>query len=501
MANLPDILVFMTDQHTPYYSGFYGTCAETPNLNQLCAEGTNFTEAYTVCPLCVPARLSMLSAVRPAKNGIFLFGVLPDATPTFPHHLVAQGYETTLVGRMHFEGKNQQHGFVHRLAGDITPVTFNRPKTMANDQGVFNSTFSGPGATQFAGGGYSPVCAYDEFVIEKALEYLSQPHEKPQFIMVSIYAPHFPYVAPKELFEKYRNRVQLPPSWQDDVDHEVIRHYRQPEIRKEIALASLAAYCGLIENMDRQFGRAREAFDRFAAGRNNGKLIGYLSDHGDQCGDRKIYGKETFYEKSAKIPMIFAGEGVRSGLTVDVPFSIMDFGSTLLEYTGASPMDDVDGISMAGALSGAPINPHPVICEYLEQTDGGHFFQGYKENSTYCHGVMVKTGRYKYITYQGFEDEDSLYDTFSDPNERDNLAKTQPQMLKEMRETAAPLLLHQEAVFRQRKQGRIANLMKKFEAAEGIEDGALRWRGNPEEIARYPEICIMADTVEEKKHT
>ena len=45
---LPDILIFMSDQHTPYYSGFYGKNTDTPAMDQLCHDGTCFTEAYTV---------------------------------------------------------------------------------------------------------------------------------------------------------------------------------------------------------------------------------------------------------------------------------------------------------------------------------------------------------------------------------------------------------------------------------------------------------------------
>ena len=111
-----DVLFFMSDQHTPYYSGFEGHNVDTPVMDQLCAEGTRFAQAYSTCPLCVPARLAMLSGLRPAKTGIFtLDDALPDLTPTFLHCLVAQGYETVLVGRMHFLGRDQRHGFTKRI--------------------------------------------------------------------------------------------------------------------------------------------------------------------------------------------------------------------------------------------------------------------------------------------------------------------------------------------------------------------------------------------------
>lgn len=124
----PDILVFMSDQHTPGLSSFSGGIARTPNMEKLCEDGVNFTSAYTTCPLCVPARISMLMGKMPSNTGVFTNdGAIPESSATFLHSLVAAGYETVLIGRMHFVGTNQRHGFTKRLVGDITPVTWNRP--------------------------------------------------------------------------------------------------------------------------------------------------------------------------------------------------------------------------------------------------------------------------------------------------------------------------------------------------------------------------------------
>ena len=47
---------------------------------------------------------------------------------------------------------------------------------------------------RYIGGGDSPVLAYDRYVVEHALEYLAQDHDRPQFITVGTYGPHLPYV-------------------------------------------------------------------------------------------------------------------------------------------------------------------------------------------------------------------------------------------------------------------------------------------------------------------
>lgn len=92
-----DILIFMSDQHSPCYSGWLGGNVDTPNLDALAADGVRFDNAYTACPLCVPARMAMMSGQRAGRTGIFTnFDSFPNTQPSILHPLVAAGYETVL---------------------------------------------------------------------------------------------------------------------------------------------------------------------------------------------------------------------------------------------------------------------------------------------------------------------------------------------------------------------------------------------------------------------
>lgn len=492
---LNDILIFMSDQHTPYYSGFYGSrCADTPNLNRLGRQGVIFDECYTSSPLCGPARMSFLCGKRSARTGLFHKSTLPDTTPTFLHYLVERGYETVLVGRMHFVGADQYHGFTKHMAADMTPVTWNYKyarEDMRKERGVYASTdtFSGNGAASVAGGGTSPVLEYDRFVADTALEYLSQPHDKPQCVCVSVYGPHFPYVAPKELYEKYRERVSLPPAFDDSVDCDVLKHY-PVEADEMVALACQAAYCGMIEHVDGVFGQVWEAFERFCDTRGTKRAVFYLSDHGDQCGDRHIFGKETFYERSVKIPFIAAGDGIGRGIRVKDPVNIMDIGPTILEYVGAKPMDEADGISVADALKGGSVPGHLVYSEFMERTDGKFIFGPYDPDASFSHGFMLRYGDYKYVTYEGYEHQDMLFNIKNDPEERHNLAMSEPGTLKMMKELCRDEICHEEAVRNFRREDRINDLMSKYEWAKGNADQSLRWKGASQAAGEYPEICV-----------
>lgn len=67
-----DYLIFMSDQHNNRVMGCSGDpVIRTPNMDQLSKEGVRFANAYTPCPLCVPARMSMLTSKLPSKTGIF----------------------------------------------------------------------------------------------------------------------------------------------------------------------------------------------------------------------------------------------------------------------------------------------------------------------------------------------------------------------------------------------------------------------------------------------
>ncbi len=116
----PNILILMSDQHSKHVLGSYGDgLVRTPNLDALAAAGTRFTAAYCPAPLCGPSRMSFLTARRPSANRVRTNEqILSSAIPTWAHALGAVGYETALIGRMHFVGPDQRHGFELRPLGE-----------------------------------------------------------------------------------------------------------------------------------------------------------------------------------------------------------------------------------------------------------------------------------------------------------------------------------------------------------------------------------------------
>lgn len=434
-----NILIFMSDQHTPVMSGYMGGLARTPVLEDMAQKGMNFEAAYTACPLCVPARMAFMSGRLPSKTGILNnYTVLPDTVPTIAHAFAAAGYETVLVGRMHFVGENQRHGFQHRLVGDITSTEWKPTQSMAERcRGPFMKCFAEPGCTQIVGGGGSPVQEYDEKVVDAAIEWLSRPHDKPQFVVVGTYGPHFPYVAAVDKYQYYKERVSLPDWFEEPPE------YLDPALQiradrstrdKEKALGAQAAYCGMIETIDGQVGTVRENFFKYCGREKEEGVFLYTSDHGDQCGERRLFGKMSFFEKSVRIPLLIEGSGIPAGISRTEPVSLLDLIPTLCGIAGIKPPPAQDGVNI---IDPEKTQDRAVISElYGVFGAPGRFPEVEHLNSV---SRMVRKGKYKYITRAGFEEYDLLFDLEADPQERRNIIREQKEAALELKKELANL--------------------------------------------------------------
>jgi len=130
----PNFLVIMADQQSPHVMGCAGDrVVRTPHLDRLAAGGVRFAANYCGSPLCVPSRMTFLTARHCSDIEVWTNGcVLDSATPTFPGALAAAGYEAVLAGRMHFTGPDQRHGFTRRTIGDV-----NQPRVPAKGKHSF----------------------------------------------------------------------------------------------------------------------------------------------------------------------------------------------------------------------------------------------------------------------------------------------------------------------------------------------------------------------------
>lgn len=428
----PDIVIFLSDQHSALVSGPGDVLGheeiDTPTLSEMAESGVHFSQAYTPSPLCVPARLSMLTGKLPSKTGTFSnLTTIPDDQATFIHSMVAKGYEAVLCGRMHFLGHNQRHGFTKRIMGDFLPSmwAWDRDDWVDNEIGDFADSLTIPGALDVAKGGDSPILEYDRKVIQQAVDYLEESHDKPQILVIGTYGPHCSYVCPEELFDKYRSRVNLPKHGyaDSDLDESLALHFaneRDAETVKDIR----AAYCGMVEQIDTQVGQVRDAFKTYSNRSDRDSIFVYTSDHGDQLGERGIFGKHTFYEGSVKIPMFVEASWVDGGSEVTAPVNLMDIGATLCELVEARSPADQDSNSFLDLLNGAQCDSERATFSELVDND---------DDGSSVIARMVRKGDFKLICYHGRAEQDLLFNVTLDPYELQNLVSVHADVYQDLR--------------------------------------------------------------------
>ena len=418
----PNLLYIHSDQHNPFVAGCYGDpLVHTPNLDRLAADGVVCESAYCPSPICVPSRMSVLTGRHPYQNEVWTNDhILDSAIPTFAHAMGAAGYHPVIIGRMHALGPDQLHGYVERLVGDHGP---NHLGGGSVDRGVLNGT-AGPDriSLEKSGAGQSAYQVHDEYVTAATIDYLhrlgvqkrARRLTEPFCLTVGFMLPHPPYVARREDYELYQDRMTLPaksgPSREDRHPH--LRWWCQhtgiEEVSREEILRSRAAYWGLVTRLDAMIGQILCALDENALLENT--LIVYSSDHGDMVGEHGLWWKHTFYEESVRVPLILSWPGViAAGQRCDRVISALDVTAAMLDSSGAPALPNSEGRSFLGLLTGSDQGGRWEDLAFSEYCSERYCPQGG------CYQRMVRYGEWKLVYYHGQEPQ--LFNLEDDPHE------------------------------------------------------------------------------------
>lgn len=428
MNKRPNILLIMSDQHNPHILGCAGDpVIRTPNLDRLAANGKRFTSTYCAAPVCVPSRMAFMASRQCSEIAVWSNGHMLDSRiPTFADALAEQGYQTVLCGRMHFRGPDQWHGFEQRLFGDFYDITWEgggeEPYTVGpvggmlrggafgdlpDQLGVTQREFFGQnkGTVKAAAAGRTAMIAYDEQVTDHACAFLDNQEyddDRPLAMVVGLFLPHNPLVCPREQFDYYHDRVEVPkidPDWAANLNPGNYRNRdRYIGLSEAEQRRGRAAYYGLVEVMDEQIGRLLDSLA--ASPLADDTMVIYTSDHGDMAGEHGLWMKSTFYEGAACVPMIWSWPGQIAAGTVDTRVnSLIDIGPTLADYAGRTE-PFASGRSLRPLLQDdQDVDwPDTAICESSSR------------------GCMIRHGRWKLSLYSGV-DQPELFDLEADPNE------------------------------------------------------------------------------------
>ena len=411
-----NVLVLLSDQHSKFHLGCYGDpLVRTPHLDGLAAEGMRFDSCYCAAPLCVPSRMAFMSSRTPSANRVWNNGhALSSAVPTWAHAVGAAGYETALIGRMHFVGPDQRHGFMRRPLGEYSAGHPGAPRVGGPMFKDISGATSGQtrAGMECAGYGRTTYQAFDEAVADATCLYLEEKAADgdPFAAVAGFVLPHCPFFAPKDLFDYYYERVDIPPVESEQPG--AVRRFRAERdilrpVPDERVRVARAAYFGLCEYFARQVGRVLDALER--TGLADRTLVVYASDHGEMAGEHGCWWKSNYYEGSVGVPLLARLPGVVPAGTADGGLcNLMDLGVTATEVAGAEPMPAVDGRSLWGRLQGGGDAPEETFSEF------------YTAGTGEPPSRMVRRGDWKLYHYYG-DPEPVLYNLADDPGELHDL--------------------------------------------------------------------------------
>ena len=454
----PNIVWLMSDHmlyaHHKALTGY----PQLPTYDRLASEGIAFDNAFSVCPLCQPARASMLTGVYPHRHGMLLndghLGVRRDFEPDqrlFSHYLRDAGYRAGYFGKWHagLERNAQDYGFegfsCHSYGhpywsdeyaayldeknlpqAEITvewwianpdwqgrtirlvdfPKPYEFPHLLMESSGILNT----------------PVETHEAYFLSHlATRWLEDVAEcgEPFCLRVDPWGPHHPFWV-GEPFLNTVDPMSLPPypSFGSELEHRPASHRKLLESRKgwetwrtwddfRWFVARAHEHATLV---DTAMGQVVSALDRLGLAENT--IVIYTVDHGGGLGSNGLLIDKGWFmtDETVRIPMVIRWPGqVEAGSRTDKLVMNMDLVPTVLEAAQAQQPSPMDGTSLLS------------LCQELTQVSWrddlmlqhhGHYNESHFQR-------QLRYDRYKYVAH--LDDLDELYDLTTDPYELNNL--------------------------------------------------------------------------------
>ncbi len=419
-SSRPHVLLISTDHWPAHLLGTAGhPTIITPTLDHLAANGVRFANATSECPVCVPARKTLMTGIHPA-----IHGQKDNAHRPFPQvTTLAQafrdaGYQAYAVGKLHVENQRNRIGF-----DDVWVDEEGRAGEGIgqDDYELFLGDQGHPGE-RFAGGMNNNDYCWRSWHLPEKLHVTNwaassmsrmikrRDPEKPGFWYLSFSHPHPPLQPLQAYLDLYRDLdipephvgdwAQLDEQTPTRVQERIYQKTRYSETHTREIRRAFYALCTHIDHQIRVvLGTLRDE------GLLNNTIIMFMSDHGDCLGNHQQWAKDQMINDSCNIPLILSGRPIvkRSGhgQVSDRLVGLSDVLPTLCDAAGIPCPDHVSGQSMIGETE-------------REQL---HALWGYEAKAT----RMVRDKRYKLIYFPRGNDF-LLFDLQEDPQECVNRA-------------------------------------------------------------------------------
>ena len=435
MPDRPNILIIMPDTFRADSMSCAGhPSVRTPNIDRIAAEGMRFANVYTTCPICMPARSSVLSGVYCHNHGQWTnVGRMHPSTDTYLRHLKAAGYHTAQIGKSHlFPHKWGRHldadkPFMHRLGwDDVLEVT--GPLATRGTDSIMTDRWKRLGCLDTYRDDYKrrwdagATAAFwpspmpdgehlDAFVGRTAVEYLSSYNRtEPLLAFIGFGGPHDPWDPPADWAARYdpaamdANKPPVPPGpW---VPEPAASHHKRLQnnllqITPEINGRIRALYYAKISHIDWWIGQIIDVLAR--RGQLDNTAIIFWSDHGDMLCDKGRLHKEVFYEESEHVPLIVRPpKCANAGSVCQRLTSLVDVFPTVLDLAACEPKPQAFGRSLIPLLADPQAPHHDAVFSEIDDR------------------TMIRDERHKMVV-DSAGNVLKLYDMQNDPGEEANL--------------------------------------------------------------------------------
>jgi len=430
----PNVLFIFADQMRADAMGCAGhPMIKTPNLDSIAENGILFSNAYTPCPICVPARAAVTTGNYPHKCTGYKSnsGRIKDGEIKMASHFSENGYVSYASGKLHYCPYSKPgearlvHGFDHvslaesgRILAHYDSEGKMRGLEDYHDY-LKDAGWSGFDRAHGIGNndihpGVSPLPEehfVDSWVCSQAINYLEQHKrehvEKPFFMFMSFPKPHAPYDPPAPYNSMYDSREVPGPLTQIDSLTRAPEKHREkishgwnlfsPETHR----AARACYYGLISFQDKQIGRMLDYLKQNNLDENT--IIIYSADHGDMIGDFGFFAKTCFYKGSVNVPMLISyPKSLPRGIKSDELVGLQDILPTISNLAGIPINKEVDGVDILSPAG------------RKKERD---YYISYCDSPTQAY--MIADKNYKYI-YSELNGTEEFYDLKLDPDELEN---------------------------------------------------------------------------------
>ena len=442
----PNVILILVDDMGWDVAALGHPHVKTPHLDRMVEEGRTFENYYVASPVCSPTRVSFMTGIHPSRLGIHDYlsstlrqnwrrgmpNALDPAVVTVNDIAKRAGYLTGHFGKEHIDRD---------------------PAVTMKDYGVDVSRLYWANSADFRS--YSSFYCVDE-----ATEFIDQRGDKPFYINLWFFQMHRPVVASSaqkqvyegELFpaEDFTGRMREyaemmkesleAAAGEEAVDGEEATDDEEATDGEEIMGSEerFLNYNGVMTTVDAAIGRLFAHLE--SEGLADKTLILVTSDNGPEdyrMQNNAIPGagsqgrfrgrKRSLYEGGVRLPCIARWPDQIPAGTVDrtTVMSSLDWLPTVCALMGEELPPNIDGENMLGALKGQPVErARPLIWEFRAEALG-------PVND--APRWATRAGHWKMLwesadVKEGSPERLELYDLQADPEERNDLAGTQPEV-------------------------------------------------------------------------